>query len=697
MALGNNKSNVLSFLGVLLSRRDWVYLLSLLVPLSVYNLALKAYDVLASQSGDPGLVRTLALMLSDAFFNLGYALFWIGLFAAVHGRGPLRRTAVVLIFHLSTMLVVILTTCAHWYFRETGTTLDYDIVALWLPRFGESEPLLAYEVAFSAWVLLFVALLYTALGPPLLTRTLARWRGWIGTSPAGTPRISSTGSLVLFLLASGFGSLSLLVGFSSVGANTPLAKDRFANVVLTAVGGATMEVEEAATEDDPDDAPATKHSPIGTEEASTEAAGAEKTIVEAGEPGVDSTTGYSAANARLVPTSQTERRNVVLIHLESARARSVTPYNEDLNTMPFLDVLAEQSLVAERAHVIIPRSSKGSTAVNCGVEPALYAGPEYEPGFIPAPCLASLLKEQGYRTAWFQSLWDTGDDSLLAGNFGYEGFYPSQSTNAEGFQITNTFGYEDDIMLEPSERWLRANGDQPFLAQYFTSGAHYGYECLPNRYGYERFSDDEELDRYHNCLRMLDFFLRNLFEQYQRLGLYEDTIFVLYGDHGEGFEQERGRSMHGDTIWEEGLHVPLIVHDPKQFEGGERAEGNSSQIDILPTVLDLLGYEVEGGEYPGYSLLRPLPEDRTVMSNCITNRRCMASVKGDEKYIHHFGDRPDEFFDLSQDPFEQRNLASERGKEELDERREELFAWRTKVNAQHGRILVNGNPVLGEE
>ena len=143
--------------------------------------------------------------------------------------------------------------------------------------------------------------------------------------------------------------------------------------------------------------------------------------------------------------------------------------------------------------------------------------------------------------------------------------------------------------------------------------------------------------------------------------------------------------------------MPLIIHDPRRFEGGERAEGLSSQIDILPTVLDLLGYEVEGGRYTGYSLLHPLPEDRTVMSNCITNRRCMASTRGTEKYIYHYGDQPDEFFDLSQDPFEERNLASQRSKEELDERREELFAWRTKVNAQHGRILVNGNSVLGEE
>ena len=98
-----------------MSRRDWVYLLSLLGPLFVYNLALKAYDVFASQPGGPEFVRALSLLWSDVFFNLGYALFWIGLFAAMR-RGLLRRVVVVL-FHLATIFVVAVTTSAHWYFQ----------------------------------------------------------------------------------------------------------------------------------------------------------------------------------------------------------------------------------------------------------------------------------------------------------------------------------------------------------------------------------------------------------------------------------------------------------------------------------------------------------------------------------------------------------------------------------------------------
>ena len=141
MASGKDKSNILGLLEVLLSRRDWVYLLSLLVPLFVYNLTLKASSV----ASIPGLSPTFDLMRSDVFFNLGYALFWIGLFAATRGRGPLRRFVVVF-FHAATMLVVLVSTFAHQYFRTTGTTLDYGIIAQWIPKLKEIVPILASGV-----------------------------------------------------------------------------------------------------------------------------------------------------------------------------------------------------------------------------------------------------------------------------------------------------------------------------------------------------------------------------------------------------------------------------------------------------------------------------------------------------------------------------------------------------------------------
>jgi lipoteichoic acid synthase len=97
----------------------------------------------------------------------------------------------------------------------------------------------------------------------------------------------------------------------------------------------------------------------------------------------------------------------------------------------------------------------------------------------------------------------------------------------------------------------------------------------------------------------------------------------------------------------------------------------------------MLGYEVKDGEYPGYSLLRPLPKDRTLNFSCFHENQCLASIKGSEKYIYHYGNQPEELFDLSKDPLEKNNLASERSKEEMDKRRQDLLEWRSSVNAEY--------------
>jgi lipoteichoic acid synthase len=578
-------------------------------------------------------------MQSDVFFDLGYALFWIGLFGVARRRS--LRLVVILLFHATTMLVVVTTTVAHHYFLENGTTLDYGTIAEWIPKFQEVVPILFQgRVPVLAWMLFAAALLYTSLGPLLLSRAAERWREWprrlSSTVPAKTTFL---GSLGLFFLALGFGSLSLLTG------TTTLARAPFINLVLTGIKQVNLD----------------------------------EGISGAGQPAE-----HPAAHASLAQTSRTDNRNVVLIHLESTRAQSVTPYNKDLQTTPFLDELAKASLLVEWAYVVVPRSSKATVAVNCGTDPPLYQGPEYDPGGIPVPCLANLLKDQGYDTVFFQSSSEKMDQyGVVAENLGYEEYYPSESMEKEGFEATNYISYEDDIILEPSEQWLEEHGDRPFLVQYITGTGHDDYRCLSTRYGSEHFAqDDDRLNRYLNCLRLQDIFLKNLFDQYKKLGHYDDTVFVVYGDHGQEFGRH-GRFLHGDTPWEEGLRVPLVIHDPKRFRDGERVEGPSNQTDILPTVVEMLGYRVENGEYPGYPLLRPLPRDRTLMFSCISSLKCLASIKGDEKYIYHYDNQPEEVFDLSEDPLEEHNLADEYSKAYLDERREDLLVWLSSVNSTY--------------
>jgi arylsulfatase A-like enzyme len=225
------------------------------------------------------------------------------------------------------------------------------------------------------------------------------------------------------------------------------------------------------------------------------------------------------------------------------------------------------------------------------------------------------------------------------------------------------------------------------VATYLTGTAHDDYG-VPSRYGMKEFSEDPLLNRYQNTVRYQDFFVRNLIQQYKDMGLYEDTVFVITGDHGEAFG-EHGRFQHDKVPYEEGVRIPMMIHDSQRqgwMSGGARVEQLANQLDLLPSITDLLGYRVEGGEYPGEPLWN-LPESRTLNFSCWGSRECLASLEDGMKYVYNYGDRPDELYDLSRDPMEENNLlsgASESERRGADERRTQLLTWKARVDAIYG-------------
>ncbi|QIN84539.1 sulfatase-like hydrolase/transferase [Rubrobacter tropicus] len=625
----------------LLGRADWARVLALLVPLIAYVLTLKSVRV-ARLPDEHGFFAALELMRSDLLFNAGYALLWVGLFSVAR-RGP-GRAVVAFLFHSTAIIVALVATGAHQFYEVTGSTLGFDAVLYFVLAPREVGAVAASEASPALLAVVSAALLYAVFGPALLTRTLGRLRGW-DAAPAGAggaPWLGFTGAV---LVSFGLVALSVLPAGGPAGASESFAKDPVVNAAMT-----------------------------GLEE------------IEGDGPTVDG----EAVRERLPletslsQTARTEKRNVVIVHLESTRAGSVTPYGGDEGLTPYLNELAGKSLLAERAYASVPHTTNALVATMCGIVPPSGRLQTNSLGDrIPSRCLADLLGQQGYRSAYFTSAERTFERRPeVVENLGYEDFYSVEDMDTEGFQRANYFGYEDDVMLEPSKRWLEENAeDGPFVAAYETITPHHQY-LAPNRYGRKDFVEKDGLDRYLNSVRYVDFFVKNLIDQYKEMGLYEDTVFVFYGDHGEAFG-EHGRYQHDNVPYEEGLRIPLMILDPGRFENGERVESPVGQIDVLPTVLDLLGYEVEGGEYPGVSLLDPVPEDRTLKAACWYEDECLASIKGDRKFIYNYGDRPDEAYDLSADPDEKNNLADGRDAGWLKERRDELLRWAAEVEAAY--------------
>ena len=343
--------------------------------------------------------------------------------------------------------------------------------------------------------------------------------------------------------------------------------------------------------------------------------------------------------------------NLVIISLESVRQSSTSLSEVNLETTPTLKNLSESGLVATHSYATMPHSTKAMVPMLCGVPPDPVL-PIHESSNLPIDCLPKQLSQQGYRTVHFRSATEHFENWRgLCNELGFEDFVPPEEMETEGFNKANYFGYEDDIMLEPARDWLEAS-DEPFFAFFLAGTPHHDY-AVPARTGEERSwnADDPLLDGYLRSIHYSDGFVARLMQVLEDTGHDDDTVVLILGDHGEGFG-EHLPLQHNTNPYETGLRVPFVLLGPGVEPSTVTAP--TSHLDVVPTVLDAMGAEWTGNGQ-GHSLMRPLPQ-RTVFASCWYSARCLASWRGRDKHIHHFGDRPDERFDIGDDPNERHRL-----------------------------------------
>jgi tetratricopeptide (TPR) repeat protein len=151
-------------------------------------------------------------------------------------------------------------------------------------------------------------------------------------------------------------------------------------------------------------------------------------------------------------------------------------------------------------------------------------------------------------------------------------------------------------------------------------------------------------------------------------GIYENTVIVLAGDHGEGLG-EHGEKTHGFFIYNATMHVPLIIRVPGS-PGGRTVAEPVSLVDLMPTMLGAVGVEVPA-QVQGKSLLARVgggdaemaERDRSVYGETFLPRLHFnwSELRGAENSKYHFIDAPrPELYDLAKDPGETHNLLGEK-------------------------------------
>jgi lipoteichoic acid synthase len=347
-------------------------------------------------------------------------------------------------------------------------------------------------------------------------------------------------------------------------------------------------------------------------------------------------------------------RNVVMVSLESTAAQYLSLYGGKFEVMPNLSALARKALVFESAYAAYPESIKGLYSVLCSTFPAFDSQPE-EYANLDCRSVASVLGDAGYRTAMFHS-----------GRFGYLGM--ESIIRNRGYQTledagdiagnhNSSFGVDEPATVARMLAWIDALPQgQHFFLTYLPIAGHHPY-ATPSDATQERgpFTGDADIDQYRNALHYGDVSLGTLVEGLRARGLADNTVWVIYGDHGEAFHQHQGNYGHTFFLYDENIHVPFLIVAPGLMRGQERVRKVVSLVDAAPTILDLMGI-TPPKNYQGRSMLDGAP--RMALFFADYSLGLLGLRDGRWKFVYEIASGRTRLFDLERDPREMSDVSA---------------------------------------
>jgi len=367
--------------------------------------------------------------------------------------------------------------------------------------------------------------------------------------------------------------------------------------------------------------------------------------------------------------------NVLLISIDTLRADHLSCYGYHKKLSPYIDAFAKGSSVFLNAIATSPWTLPSHVTILTGHLPSA-VGVYTEENKLPSglTTLAELLRENGYYTM-----------SANGGGYIHPHYGFAQGFNIYG-GIYRNIETEIELINSRAMQYIFDNKDKKFFFFYHTYQTHCPY------YYHEDFSEPDAKRCTSGCkyqdgkcfciappmiechvayegeIGYMDYHIGQLFEFLKQQGLYDNTLIIFTSDHGETFvDDQRGITKHGFFLYDELLKVPLIIKLPHQALGGKVIDTQVSSLDIVPTILDVLGVDHRG--YPGRSLLPVIRgEDgepdkaiaeyykRPISHHQEINTDKLALRRPDSKLIAHTKENFMELYDLVHDPKERASL-----------------------------------------
>lgn len=406
-----------------------------------------------------------------------------------------------------------------------------------------------------------------------------------------------------------------------------------------------------------------------------------------------------------IDTNRLDRKNVIVILIESLRADQLSVYQGRAGVMPSLDNLAKNSLVFTNAYTQSSHSNYADLGPLSSQYPLrsaeMYFYPK-QPAY-PRVLLHDVLHHFGYRTAIFSSQnenWgnmlnflDTGslDRILHAGNYDAE----LNQQRVEGGWSKIMIGdkpsgkIDDRVTVTEAIRWLGSEPERPFFIYMNLQNSHFPYEVpedFPRRFvkdpkrmpvylgpaNMQLDSEETLKDLYADSLYYIDAQLARLFDYLRESALMDHTVIVVSADTGTAF-QEHGMNGNAADLFNEVVKVPLIIHAPGRGPG--EVDDLVQHIDVPPSILQLLGLPPHPA-FQGTSVFSPMhsSEGPAFLVSQTPLTREYAIVRGDRKLILDVRRGRRYLYNLATDPGEHRDILGEDPGVEQD-LLQQLRAW----------------------
>ena len=360
-------------------------------------------------------------------------------------------------------------------------------------------------------------------------------------------------------------------------------------------------------------------------------------------------------------TGRFDNAPVILISIDTLRADHLTAYGGRVVDTPNIDRLAGDGIVFENAYSHVPLTFPSHVTMMTGrlpYENGVRSNIGYKLDGNAHPTLPRLLAAHGYATGAAVSAY------VLRGDTGLRSIFDSYDDAMEVWESATLGALQrrGDETERVAVRWLDTVKAKPFFLFFHLFEPHTPYEpAEPFRTKYAKSPYDGEI-------ATADAIVGRFFAELDQRGLYDRSLIILCGDHGEGLH-EHGEAEHGVLLYREVLHVPLIVKLPGRKLAGRRVAAPAQLVDILPTITGAVGANVPAG-LPGISLI-DLAEGkgdarRRIYSETMYPRlhlgwsELRSLTDPHDHYIE--GPKP-ELYDIVNDPRETRNIREQQRRE----------------------------------